>query len=172
MRRSVQQDAVRLLSYRNRVESTRGCKVPYLFYIRLVDIEPGKAAELRVKHLEMLQSVISRMAGQGATLKNYCITLTTAVCGLAITLERPLANLLALLVVTIFALLDAQYLRLERRFRSMYERVRLENWSARPSFEISLTNMPKGSYWAAGQLVDFRFLRAPRRRDRNRGAHC
>src|ERR1019366_5262688 len=82
-----------------------------------MDLDSAKIADLRVKHLEMLQAVISRIAGQGATLKNYCITLTTAVCGFAITLEKPLVTLLALCPVTIFALLDVQYLRMERRFR-------------------------------------------------------
>src|ERR1035437_66125 len=101
-----------------------------------MDLDSAKIADLRVKHLEMLQAVISRIAGQGATLKNYCITLTTAVCGFAITLEKPLVTLLALFPVTIFALLDAQYLRMERRFRVLFDRVRLENWGTVPSFEL------------------------------------
>jgi hypothetical protein len=112
-----------------------------------MDLDSAKIADLRVKHLEMLQAVISRIAGQGATLKNYCITLTTAVCGFAITLEKPLVTLLALFPVTIFALLDAQYLRMERRFRVLFDRVRLENWGTVPSFEISSKSAPDVSYW-------------------------
>lgn len=109
-----------------------------------------KMADLRVKHLEMLQAVVSRIAGQGATLKNYCITLTTAVCGFAITLQQPLVALLALLPITIFAMLDAQYLRLERRFRGLFEQVRLEeNWGAIPNFEINSKSAPVVSYWSA-----------------------
>ena len=100
-------------------------------------IGPEKIADLRVKHLEMVQAVVARMANQGATLKNYCVTLTTAVCGFAITLGRPLVALLAILPVTICALLDAQYLRLERRFRGLFDRVRLEDWGAVPSFEVT-----------------------------------
>lgn len=42
--------------------------------------------ELRAKHLEMIQSIITRLAGHGVTLKSYCITLATATCGLAATL--------------------------------------------------------------------------------------
>jgi hypothetical protein len=96
-----------------------------------MDLDSAKIADLRVKHLEMLQAVISRIAGQGATLKNYCITL------------------LALFPVTIFALLDAQYLRMERRFRVLFDRVRLENWGTVPSFEISSKSAPNVSYWDA-----------------------
>jgi hypothetical protein len=112
-------------------------------------LKPEKLADLRIKHLEMLQAVISRIAGQGATLKNYCITLTTAVCGLAVTLQKPLVALLSLMPVTILALLDAQYLRLERRFRALYEKERSGNWSVAPAFEISSRRAPKVSYWGA-----------------------
>jgi hypothetical protein len=72
------------------------------------------AAELRVKHLEMIQSIISRIAGYGATLKNYCITLVTAICGFAVSLNRPGVALLSLLPIVMFALLDAKYLEIER----------------------------------------------------------
>jgi hypothetical protein len=114
-----------------------------------MSLEASKIADLRVKHLEMVQVVISRIAGQGATLKNYCLTLTTALCGFGITLQRPLVALLALLPITIFALLDAQYLRLERRFRGLFDKVRTDDWGGVPNFEISSTSAPSASYWAA-----------------------
>ena len=43
-------------------------------------IPPEKIAELRVKQLEMVQSIVGRMAAYGANFKSYCITVTTAVC--------------------------------------------------------------------------------------------
>ncbi len=79
-----------------------------------MSVSPDKRAELWVKHLEMIQGIVTRIAGYGASLKNYCLTLTTAVCGFAITLQRPLVAALALLPLVIFAVLDAQYLRVER----------------------------------------------------------
>ena len=79
-----------------------------------MSVSPDKRAELWVKHLEMIQGIMTRIAGYGASLKNYCLTLTTAVCGFAITLQRPLVAALALLPLVIFAVLDAQYLRVER----------------------------------------------------------
>jgi hypothetical protein len=112
-------------------------------------LAPEKIADLRVKHLEMLEAVISRVAGQGATLKNYCITLTTAVCGFAITLQKPVVALLSLLPVIVFALLDAQYLRLERKFRAAFEDVRLGDWKAAPNFEMRTVGALKASYWGA-----------------------
>lgn len=97
-----------------------------------------KIADLRLKYLEMVQAIITRIANYNATLKNYCITLTTAICGFAITLNRPYVTVLALLPIIVFALLDAQYLRIERRFRALYDRVRQEDWNTIPNFEINL----------------------------------
>jgi hypothetical protein len=114
-----------------------------------VELSPEKIADLRVKHLEMLDGVISRIAGQGASLKNYCITLTTAACGFAITLQKPVVALLSLVPVVIFALLDAQYLRLERKFRAVFEDVRLGNWKTVPSFDMRTAGALKVSYWGA-----------------------
>jgi hypothetical protein len=107
-----------------------------------MSIGPDKIADLRVKHLELIQLVIARMANYGATLKNYCITLIATVCGLAVTLQKPWAGLLALLPTVIFAVLDARYLCSERRFRGLYDKVRREDWSTPPSFEISLRSAP------------------------------
>ena len=121
-------------------------------------ISPDKVAELRLKHLEMLQSAVARMAGVGVSLKNYCITLTTAVCGFSITLQRPLVALLALLPITTFALVDAQYLRIERRFRALFDRVRSEDWGTFPSFEVNLKNAPRmryGSVLGSWSIVNF-----------------
>lgn len=112
-------------------------------------VPPEKIAELRVKQLEMLQTLITRMAGYGASFKNYCITVVTAVVGLGFTLHRPAFALLALLPLIAFAIADAQYLRTERRFRALFDSVRKEDWSQMPSFEINLKNAPEQSYWSA-----------------------
>lgn len=113
-----------------------------------MSISDDKTADLRAKHLELLQVVIARMANYGATLKNYCITLTTAVCGFAVTLQRPSAALLAILPVAICAGLGARYLYNKRRFRGLYDKVRQEDWATRPSFEISLSAAPSESFTA------------------------
>jgi hypothetical protein len=112
-------------------------------------ISADKTAELQVKQLEMVQAIIARVGNYGATLKNYCITLTTAVCGFAITLHRPVVALLSLLPIIIFALLDAQFLRVERRFRGLFNGLRQEEWGILPKFSIDLTSAPPVSYWSA-----------------------
>jgi hypothetical protein len=108
-----------------------------------------KVYELRAKHLEMVQSIISRLAGYGAPLKSLCITLVTAVCGLAATLGRPDVMLLSLLPIAAIAVVDAQYLRTERRMRRLYEVVRLEDWATPPNFEITVSKVPRESFLGA-----------------------
>ena len=112
-----------------------------------MNISPEKIAELRVKQLDMLQANVARMASVGVSLKNYCITITTAVCGFAISLKQPGLGLLALLPIITFALLDAQYLRIERRFRSLFDHVRSEDWGEIPDFEINLKNSRPESFF-------------------------
>ena len=112
-------------------------------------MSPDKIADLREKHLEMLQALITRMAGYGASFKSYCITLTTAVIGFSFTLHRPAVAALALLPVIAFGVADAQYLRVERRFRAVFDLVRAGSWDAMPTFEINLGSAPKQSFLSA-----------------------
>jgi hypothetical protein len=94
----------------------------------------------------MLQALITRMAGYGASFKSYCITVTTAVVGFAFTLHRPGIAALALLPVIAFSVADANYLRVERQFRAVFNRVRAESWDAMPTFDINLDSAPKQSF--------------------------
>jgi hypothetical protein len=112
-------------------------------------ISAEKIAELRVKHLEMLQSLVTRMAGYGASFKSYCITVATTVVGFGFTLHRPLVSALAILPILAFASADAQYLRVERRFREVFDLVRVQSWEQMPSFEMNLDHAPAASYWNA-----------------------
>jgi hypothetical protein len=97
----------------------------------------SKNADLRVKHLEMLQAAITRMSNQSAALKNFCVTLITAVAGFTITLGKPAVGFFAVLPVLAFAFLDARYLQLERQFRNRFERVRKADWNKPTRFEMN-----------------------------------
>ena len=99
-------------------------------------------AELRVKHLEMIQGVVGRMSTYSASKKNYCLTLVTGVSGLSISLDRPLMGLLAVAPILLFAVLDAQYLRIERRYRWLFDQVRESDWGVAPTFSLSPDGAP------------------------------
>jgi uncharacterized membrane protein len=114
-----------------------------------LSIAPEKIAELRVKHLEMAQAVVARLANQGATLKNYCVTVTTAACGFAVTSQHAIFALLALIPIITFAALDTKYLHAERRFRAVFNQIRAEDWGTLPSFEFDHKNVSVASYWTA-----------------------
>src|ERR1700685_2777947 len=73
--------------------------------------------ERRLKYLDMLQSVISRMASNQFTIRTWSIGLGTAVMGyVAAKDQHPTAAMLALLPASVFWLLDGYYLALERKF--------------------------------------------------------
>lgn len=121
-----------------------------------MSISDDKAADLQVKELEMIQAIINRLGSYGASLKNYCLTLVTAICGAAITLQRPIVAALSLLPILIFALLDAQYLRIERRFRGLFDQTAQRQWGSPPLFSINLQAAPVIGYWCV--LVSWSIL--------------
>lgn len=72
------------------------------------------------KHLEFLQDVITRLAGNSFLIKGWSITLATAVVGFAVKDGGPGFALVGLVPVAVFALLDTYYLGLERAFRARF----------------------------------------------------
>lgn len=87
----------------------------------MVEIDQAKIA-----HLEMVQSVITRMASNSFALKAIAITLTAGVIAFtgAVTDPSPKILLAALVPIVFLWGLDAQYLRLERLFRRLYDAIR------------------------------------------------
>lgn len=112
-------------------------------------IPAEKHIDMRIKHLEFIQALITRMAGYSATLKNYCVTVVTALAGLAFTLKD--ANLIgmAALAALAFAFLDTRYLQLERAYRTVYDDVRNENWESLPSFDLKPHHVDKHPFLRA-----------------------
>ena len=77
-----------------------------------------------VKHLELVQSIISRLAGNSFLLKGWTVTLSAALFALAAKDSNPLFALIALVPAFAFWSLDAFYLRLERLYRCLYDNIR------------------------------------------------
>lgn len=71
-------------------------------------------------YLTILQEVISRMATNSASSKTWSIALVSAI--LLVIADKGIPQLvwIAVIPVCIFVLLDAYYLGLERRFRTLY----------------------------------------------------
>jgi len=82
----------------------------------------------RVKHLELIQDVIVRMAGNSALLKGWSITLASALIGWAASEHSHVKYVvIGFFPPIFFAVLDAYYLRQERLFRRLYDCVRLQD---------------------------------------------
>ncbi|MDW3182662.1 hypothetical protein [Roseobacter sp.] len=107
--------------------------------------------EMHMKHLEMLQGVIARMASNSANLKNYCMTISAAIIGLAAAINRPEILYYTSPLILIFGVLDGQYLRLERAFRDQFNSVRRAGIEEKPDFSISPS-------WTAGHGAISGFL--------------
>lgn len=82
--------------------------------------------DAKLKHLEFIQAVISRMAGNSFLLRGWSVTLVVAVLALANGQDsKKLLIILAVFPVLMFWGLDGYFLRQERLFRKLYDRIRL-----------------------------------------------
>lgn len=80
--------------------------------------------ENTVKHLEMIQAVVTRLAQNSFAYKAWAVALVSAILALAVKNEAYPFVLVALLPALVFWGLDAFYLRQERLFRRLYDVVR------------------------------------------------
>jgi len=80
--------------------------------------------EKKLKHLEMLQNIIDRMAGNSFSLKGWSVVLVSALLALAAGGSNTHFVYLACLPSMMFWILDGYFLWQERLFRKLYDRVR------------------------------------------------
>jgi hypothetical protein len=80
--------------------------------------------ETKVKHLELVQGVINRMAHCSFLLKGWSVILVSGLFALAAKEANPLFVYLAYLPAISFWVLDGYYLYQERLYRRLYEHVR------------------------------------------------
>lgn len=79
--------------------------------------------EEQIKHLEVVQSIIGRMASQSFLIKGWTITISLDGFGFYIDKKDGAFLLLILFSTLIFWVLDAYYVSAERAFRSLYKDV-------------------------------------------------
>lgn len=82
--------------------------------------------EYRLKHLEFIQSVISRQAQNSFAVKGWTLTLSAGIFTFLLSQSNanPAAYFIAVFPAFLFWLLDGYYLRQERAFRCLYDDVR------------------------------------------------
>ena len=77
----------------------------------------------KIKHLEMIETIIERMAKNSFQLKGWTVTLVTLVNALAAKDSDKRFIILSIIPIFGFWVLDAIYLRLERKYKILYAQV-------------------------------------------------
>jgi hypothetical protein len=96
---------------------------------RYASVDPN-----RLKHLEMIQAVVARLAGNSFLIKGWSVTIAGAFLGLAVSRgEAKLAGI-GVVPIAIFWGLDAYFLYAERLFRALYDLVRQDSCDVEPFF--------------------------------------
>lgn len=77
----------------------------------------------KLKHLEFLQAIITRMNQNSFQIKGWMVTLVSALIALYANSSQRNFVLVAAVPVVVFWLLDTYYLQQERKFRGIYNDV-------------------------------------------------
>jgi hypothetical protein len=81
--------------------------------------------EKKLKHLEMIQGVVNRMAQCSFMLKGWSVTLVAGLLALSVATNQKIALIsVSFLPLIVFWMLDGYYLYQERLFRAVYDHVR------------------------------------------------
>lgn len=102
--------------------------------------------ENKIKHLEFIQAIITRMNSNSFQIKSWAITIIAAFLALYASGSNPKYILAAIVPTLIFWLLDAYYLQQERIFRALYNDVASERRVA--DFSMPINEYGK-SFWYA-----------------------
>ena len=100
---------------------------------------PSDNNETKIRHLEMIQSVITRMANNSFMLKGWAVTLVAGVFALSANDANKVFFLVAYIPIVLFWFLDSYYLQLERKFKVLYNAVRIQE---EPDFTFNITAPP------------------------------
>jgi len=80
--------------------------------------------ESKLKHLELIQGVVNRLANNSFLLKGWAVTIVSALLALSVTASEKIALvLIAFIPIIVFSVLDSYYLWQERLFREVYKEV-------------------------------------------------
>jgi hypothetical protein len=109
------------------------------------------------KHLEFIEGIISRLAGNSFQLKGWTVALATAAVGFAAAKDsRPTLAVLAVVPALAFWFLDAYYLALETLYRDLYDRA-----ITNPSFDLGAGSVKAGGWFRSALRPSVVGLHAP-----------
>jgi hypothetical protein len=79
--------------------------------------------EKKLKHLEFIQNVITRMNSNSFLIKGWTITLVSALFALAAKDSNLKFVLVSYIAIPVFWILDGFFIAVERRYRDLYDEV-------------------------------------------------
>ena len=109
----------------------------------------------RTKHLDMIQGVISRLAGNSAVIKRYCIVMVAIGVAIYKSIGDPLAVAALVVMVVVFWLMDDRYLQHEKWFRNLYDQIRVEPPEQRPDYRMTPDSALRDSVSFWGRVLSW-----------------
>ena len=108
--------------------------------------------ENKIKHLEFIQNIITRMNSNSFILKGWTITLVSALFALAANDTNMNYVLVSYIAIPIFWILDGFYISQERQYRDLYADVAKKTQNE-IDFSLDATEYNKGkNNWISGIL--------------------
>lgn len=107
-----------------------------------------------VKHLELIQAVVTRLASNSFFIKGWALTIAAASFGFAVNRVDWRVAALGAVVVLGFWVLDSYYLRQERLFRHLYNHVR-RNIARNLNDRFSMNLLPFVRFKTVGRVRVF-----------------
>jgi hypothetical protein len=102
----------------------------------------------KIKHLEFVQNIVTRMNANSFQIKSWSITITAALLALYAGNSNSNFIIVAIFPIVLFWLLDTYYLQQERKFRAVYNNIaglREDAFKIR-SFEMAIENYKGGRF--------------------------
>lgn len=119
----------------------------------------------KMKHLEFIQNIITRMNSNSFQIKGWTVTLVAALLALFTYTGKNFLLLVCLLPAAVFWFLDAWYLCQERRFRALYNDVAGTGDAPKEIKPFAMqTDLYKGgdcSYWKVFRSRSIAFMYLP-----------
>lgn len=108
------------------------------------------ATDKKLKHLEFIQNVITRMNSNSFLVKGWTITLVSALFALAAKDANVNYVLISYIVIPVFWVLDGFYISRERQYRDLYKVASAKDESV-VDFNMDASEFCKGNRtWLAG----------------------
>ena len=122
-----------------------GLNLKYLLILGILVMDNNK-----MKHLEFLQNIITRMNSNSFQIKTFTITIVSALLVVFASNKNEFFIAISIFAVLLFWFLDSYYLQQERKFRGIYNNISgLQNDMVIKDFEMPIHKFIGGqfNYW-------------------------